>query len=209
MTQSVMGCTVVSFVPFPITEEKPGLIPSRFNIEAADANTPRVLYVNEVMYYVYLDETRGSLPVQARADRVAQSIVDDYVQSQIAIDENSRPGIFWVPGRYSAFEVLLNFKDLCKEAQNVQMGWFEKLGRMGDNDWKRYGQHNAISDVQRKAAEMLGWRPEEHEWMGGRTSDTSIRCPACTMLVPKGAIICSSCKCILDPEKHKTLAFAQ
>jgi uncharacterized protein YqjF (DUF2071 family) len=55
MAQKILGCTVVSIVPFKINEQKPGLIPGIFTIEASDGKNPQVLVVQDARHNVYID----------------------------------------------------------------------------------------------------------------------------------------------------------
>lgn len=201
-------CTVVSIVPFEITESKPGLTPGRFTIEASDGETPKILHVSKAIHYVYIDDTRGSLQVRDSPDEVCNSIVNDYVTSQLAIKPNARPGIFWVHGEVREKEVALKFADRLKEAKEAQRLWMVELAKLADSDWNKYHNHQVVADIQRIAAHMIGWKPEEHEWMAPRTAEQGSRCPACGQLNPPAIVVCPACKCILKPEEYKKLQFA-
>jgi hypothetical protein len=202
------GCTIVSLVPLAIREEKPGLIPSSFNIAESKGGEPEILHVTTAMHYVYLDETRGSLPVKNPPEDVARAVVEDYVNAQLGVTEDARPALFWLPGIHNAIEVKLAAKTQLAEALVKQLAWFRILCRIADGDWNQYQRHNVISDTQRKAAEILGLSAKEHIWMGISAADSFTRCRACTAPVPNGAIICPTCKCVIDEEKYKSLAFA-
>jgi hypothetical protein len=210
MSEPRLACTVVSFVPFPIKEEKPGLIPGRFFIKDSDTKEPEVLQIEKAIHFVYLDENRGSLQVRDPADEVARSIVEDFCTAQLGISEGCHPGIFWVPGAYSVKEIKEQFGKQCIEAKIAQMRWLTKICQIADDDWNKYHQHNVVSDFQRTAAHIIGWKPEEHEWMNKRqVNEDSTRCPACQTLVSPSLVVCTSCKCILRPEEYKKLQFAQ
>lgn len=205
---NALVCTVVSFVPFRLKEDKPGLVPPYFLIKESDTIDPQVLHIKKALHYVYLDDTRGSLQVRDSPDEVARSVVEDYIGSQLRVDENSRPGLFWVPGKWSAAEVKIKFKDKIAEVLKKQNSWFVQICRLADDDWNKFHQHNVVSDFQRKAAHLIGWRREEHEWMNAKSTEGSKTCPSCSMLNAPNIVVCPSCKCILDPEKYKTLTFA-
>lgn len=207
--EPTLVCTVVSLVPFPIREVKPGLIPGTFEIPAAQNETPTCITVDKAMHYVYLDETRGSLQVRDSPDEVARSIVDDFVNSQLCISEDCRPGLFYLVGNYTPVEVKAKFKDRLEDEIRIQRNWLQAIARMADDDWNKYHQHNVVSDFQRIAAKLLSWRPEDHPWMSNRTVAESNRCPSCMTLTDKGVVVCPNCKAILDPEKYKTLQFAK
>src|SRR5207237_6131695 len=100
------ACTVVSLVPFPIAEEKPGLIPGYFKIPASNGKVPECLTVYDARHNVYIDETRGSLGVRDAADEVARSIVEDFRSSQLGVSDGIHPGLFWTVGAYSAMQIM-------------------------------------------------------------------------------------------------------
>lgn len=200
-------CTVVSLVPFELNEFKPGLLPARYCIPASDGREPQVLHIGTARHYVYLDEARGNLPVRDSATEVARSIVEDYITSQLQVTEVARPGLFWVVGKFSAAEVKLQFKDRLIQISKGQNNWLTNICTLADDDWNKYHQHNVVSDFQRKAAQMIGWKPEQHLWMAPLTTTQGFSCPACGNLTSQATVVCLSCKCILDPEKYKTLQF--
>ena len=209
MTPSVdLFCTVVSLVPFDIREEKPGLFPNVFFLPASDMRNPQVLRVGTAKHYVYLDQDRGHLPVRTPATEVAQSVVRDYVTSQQRVGPDSQPALFWVPGDVSAKKIVDEHTELIVAALERQSKWFTLVCQQADDDWQKYHRHTVVSDVQRKMAQILGWNPEQHEWMSPNLTATGIRCPACGTLALMGASVCPHCQCVLDPERFKTLQFA-
>jgi hypothetical protein len=202
-------CTVVSFFPFPLMEEKPGLIPNRFPIPASDTFKPQVLKVTKAMHYVYLDETRGSLQVRDSPDEVARSIVEDFCNAQLGLGEGASPGIFWVNGDFTADEIEKKFPQEVVAVKVKQLKWFQAICRIADDDWNKYHQHNVVSDFQRKAAHLIGWKPEEHAWMNARGLENSIKCPNCTKVLDGSVISCPDCRCIINKEAYEKLTFAK
>lgn len=203
-------CTIVSFVPLEIFEEKPGLIPGKYFIAKSNTKIPSLLTVKNAKHNVYLDETRGSLPVNDPCDEVAKSIVEDFKNSQLGITEVAYPAIFWVPGDLSITEVMEQEKVLVFKMLQAQKIWFLNLCKIADDDWARYHKHNVIADFQREIAHIIGWREEEHEWLGSsiQSMNNLQLCPACTTAVKAEAVVCPACKCILNAEKYKQLTFA-
>lgn len=197
-----LGCTVVSLVPFHIYEEKPGLFPPRYEIKASNMKTPELLPIKTAYHYVYLDQDRKSLRIPDPPDLVAKAIVDDYVTSQLGVDENARPALFWLPDEVTPEVVVLKHKETMNWNLLLQKQWMLNVSRLADNDWNRYHQHNVVSDFQRQCAIHIGWKPEDHEWMIKPMEET-IKCPACMSPVPAGAIICAVCKNVLDAERAK------
>ena len=212
--EKALHCTVASLIPWPLSEFKPGLLPGHYHIPKSDTKVPQCIYIsNKTIHYVYLDDVRGSLPARDPSDEVAASIVRDYNSSQIGVDEGAKPGLFWIPGYHEPQEIVLNFADQLVMAYESQNKWFLNLSRMADDDWTRYRKHNVISDFQRTAAALIGWDPEEHEWMRAEIKQQGPKeemhlCPACNSPVSERAILCSVCKCILKPEEFKKLTFA-
>lgn len=208
---NLLNCTVVSLVPFPIMEIKPGLIPGRFAIPESDTITPTLLSVGAGYHYVYLDETRGHLQVRDGSDEIARSIVQDYVSAQLMINEECSPGLFWVSGALKLQTILTDYADRLAEAKVKQKNWFIQLCRLADNDWNKHHQHNVVSDFQRKVAGLIGWNPSEHPWMSSVGENNVIikkKCFGCGSMNDDDIAICPTCRCIIDPEKYKTLAFA-
>ena len=202
-------CTVVSLVPFDIREEKPGLIPNSFFLPASDMKVPQVLKIGTARHYVYLDQDRGHLPVRNPSTEVAASIVRDYITSQLRVGPDSQPALFWVPDVKMPSQIMAENADLVKEALKKQITWFTLVCQQADDDWTKYHRHTVVSDVQRKMARLLGWSPEQHEWMTSDLITTGIRCPACGTLGVPGAAVCAQCQCVLDSERYKNLQFAK
>lgn len=208
--------TVISLVPFEIREHKPGLYPPRYIIDPSNYVTeldekkklPKVLNISTAYHFVYLDETRGHVRVPNPSDVVAKSVVEDYINSQISIDEDARPALFWIPEKVSAEEAKEKLKTDIAKSLVKQKKWFINVCMLADNDWAKYHQHNVISGFQRKCAEIIGWSAQEHEWMSPHTTMDAKACPACGVTAPKGVIICPNCKLVLDKERAKDFVFA-
>jgi hypothetical protein len=197
--------TVISLVPIDINEEKPGLFPGRYKIPASDMRIPSILHVSHAKHFVYLDESRGSLGVPSPSDQVAKSIVDDWIESQLGIDEDSRPALFWVPDELSKDMVIEKFKVEIAKRLLSQRRWFLNLAMLADNDWTNYHKHNVISAFQRKCADIIGWNPIDHEWMAPMTTMESTPCPFCGNQVPKGFSRCGNCKEVINPRLEKEI----
>lgn len=201
-------CTVVSIVPFPIDEKKPGLYPGHFRIPAAKADDFELLVVERSVHHVYVDHDRGSLTVPVPSDEVARSICQDYTRGQLLyVMGESEPGLFFVPGEYTSKKAILEvIKEKLAAAREMQRNWFVKLVKLGDDEWNKYHNHKMISDLQRYAAKTLGL---QREWnVEGQAEATSF-CPACKMVMPTGALICGSCRTIVNPEAYKKAGLQQ
>ena len=199
--------TVVNLMPFTLAESKPGLYPGNYLIPAAPKDDISVYHVEDAHFFVYLDENRGSMKVPVPAERVAQSIVEDFRAAKIfVVPGEAEPGLFFLPGKLSVQDIKSKFSERLSEYRAIQKKWFEMLVAQADDDWSRYRQHRMISDTQRFAAKTLGL---EREWNITTIVENISKCPACTMNVPSSAVVCSSCQCILKPEEYKKLQFAK
>jgi len=196
--------TVISFVPFEIRAHKPGLFPPHFHIEASDMKIPKLLYIETCSHFLYLDETRGSVRVPDPSDIVARAIVNDYINSQLSIDIEACPALFWMPDKLSVECVLDKLKVEILQSLKKQRKWFLNISMLADNDWSRYHQHNVISSFQRKCADIIGWNSQEHEWMSPQTTMESSSCPFCGISVPKGLPTCSNGH-IINTKLHKEI----
>ena len=198
--------TVCSIAPFQLREKKPGLYPGEFTIPACKDmfNDVEVLTIEECRFYVYLDLERGSFPVRASAEQVAVSIINDYINAQIAVDDGCYPGLFLVPGRASKRDVLGG--DLIEIARDVQLRWYEALVKLADDDWSRYHQHRVITDIERHAAKAMNL---EREWLISapdiqRTADQVI-CLVCRSKLEPETILCPQCNFIINPDAFEKI----
>lgn len=200
--------TVVSVVPLPISEKKPGLYPGQFDIEAAPDGDIAILVVGISRHYTYLDSDRGSLGQENPPSKVARSIVSDYISSTMHVDEDAHPGLFYVVGKFTKEQIKEQFADKVKLARDKQYEWFKRLVRAADDSWQKERKHNAITNVQRIAARLLGL---EREWKEIPKPDVNavqlVKCPACFAVVHPQQIICGQCQCILDQEAYQNLQF--
>lgn len=197
--------TIVSLFPLEINEQKPGLNPGRYTIPAAKKGDFEILVIGSAKFPVYMDEHRGSLKVPLTADEVAKSIVDDFVPTHLGYGAGAGAGLFWVPGKFTKEQIKGQFKDKLAEAEIIQNKWFGELVKIADDSWGSLHRHQAISDLQRIAAERLGM---EREWMIKLDAGNTMFCPACGKEVLRIAAICS-CGCILDEAKAKNLKFVK
>jgi len=201
--------TLISVVPFLINEHKP-LFPGVFFIPGVkNVGDINVLVVDgDPIHYVYVNEHMGSLKMVAPVEDVCAAVVSDYIRSCICVDDEARPGFGWCDGEISV-EMLKKeplYTKIVLPLMQQQNRWFKNLVAMADDDWSKYHQHRAISDVQRHAAKSLGL---DREWIINVPKPENFKtCPACNQTVSIGAVICSFCRCILNPEAAKKMSFA-
>lgn len=209
--------TLISIVPFPINEFKPGLIPGQFDLPACEDGRPVCKIIGESIHYVYIDRDRGSMRVMNPSYTIARSIVNDYNSAQLASGLGCHPGFFWAVGEWNTDSVEEKLKDKLDIIREIQYTWFTELVKLADDDWEKTRQHYCISDVQRHAARSID--PENKQgrpWimktptqlLADQTVDTII-CPACGSDIPADVIICKYCSCILDADRYSKLAFAR
>lgn len=209
--QDELICSVISIVPFEIDEYKPGLYPGHFEIPASENNFPQILHVGESVHYVEVDVAR-SIRVVNSPHVIAESIVEDYLSAQLAIKSGETdvgPGIFWKLGKYDISKIIKECQPELENAKLRQYNWFVRLVEMADDDWEKTRQHRAITDMQRKAAKILGL---EKPWIvvpkAATQAIVSQDCPACGSQIKQGVILCPNCRCIIDYDRYKETKFA-
>jgi len=200
--------TVVTMLPYPLLEIKPGLIPERWKIPAAPDGGYLLFPVQRCFHPVYIDENRPRLIVPDPSDVVANSIVEDHKCAMLGyVHLEAEPGLAWVNGEYRddesghrAFESMHN--DLLKELREMQSKWFRNLVAIADDDWARYRQHKFVTSLQRTAAMSLSL--VNREWLlDHRIEEALSKCKFCFTQVHPQACICYSCHGILDMERYK------
>jgi hypothetical protein len=205
--------TVISLVPFPIDEVKPGLIPGQFHIDASDGKTPVCLSIGDSFFYVYIDAERGNLRVPAPSYQVAKSICFDYLGAQIEAREECHPALFWKQGRWTPERALKELSEEIEYFSRVQHTWFEELVKRADDDWEKTRAHYAISDIQRHALRVID--PANYQrrpWVIARPEENKITttlCPTCGSDVPSMAVVCKYCRFILKPDQYNASLFQQ
>lgn len=198
--------TVISLLPIPLIERKPGLQPGEYCIPAATNGKPGILNVVRAQFPVYIDENRPALIVPEPSDNVAESICRDYkVASDFYQPGLSEPGLFWVKEAWKLNDVISGRNEMItvmlKEAAEKQHNWFKLQVEKADDLWGQYRMRRMISDIQRLAAVALG---VERDW----NLDTFIEkalsvCKFCRSAVAKEAIICPQCHGVLDVDAYK------
>lgn len=200
--------TLISIVPFPIAEFKPGIYPGFFEISASKNELPEVLVIGESIYHVEIDENR-TITVKCPSEDIARSVVDDYITSNLAYsaDDNAAPGLFWKPGEWNLSKILDGLKNELQEVKARQRRWFIKLVQLADDDWEKTQQHKFISDMQRHACKSLGL---ERPWIIiPKTTEGLTKCVACQSIISVDAVICPNCRCILNKSKYESMKFVE
>lgn len=205
------NCTVVSLLPFALKENKPAIIPGYFQIppvksgqaQLVDDNGVRILHVGESIYWME-SPFKGMPPIKITETprAMCRSIVNDFIEAQLAVDQDAYPGLFWIEGEFNKEDVLKKFAPQIEKARKAQNRWFINLVRIADNDWEKSHNHNTISDIQRYAAKHLGM---EKDWTTVTLNALMIQCPLCKELVRPDAIVHATCGYVIKPDEYAKL----
>lgn len=202
--ESPGNCTVISLVPFAIKEIKPQIIPGYFQIPPAAQGDIQCLPVGESIYWME-SPFKGMPPIKITETpkAMARSIVNDYIEAQLATDTDVAPGLFWVEGHYVRARAKKELSEQIKEVQERQNKWFVNLVRIADDDWEQSHQHKFISDIQRHAARALGWTSKE--WLSSSLDAVMVQCPLCKESVRPDAVVHNLCGFVLRPSEYEAM----
>ena len=201
--------TIISIIPFQVTEFKPGIYPGSFVIPASKDERPMSLIIPPAITFVdRIDQP--ALRIRLSSFEIAQSVVNDYILSNLGtdLDRNAKPGIFCVPGTHTE-KLEDNFVDELLAAHRSQQNWFLKLVEIADDDFAKDQRHIVVSDIQRHACRALGY---ERPWLLKLKEENEVKpktCVACYTPVHPNAIICPVCKTVLDRERYAELKLAE
>lgn len=203
--------TVVSIYPKPISERKATIQPGIFEISAGSFENPAVLAVGTSSWWRDVDENQPLLEIPVSSIQIADSIVRDYCNGLLACNmADQMPGLFYIPGEYTAEKVKKEHMPLLLKAQVNQKKWYLEIIKIADVLWSRSnGNPLSISDDARLAARELNITAKP--WLGDIQTAELVRCIACGNLRNPAFPICAVCKAIADPELAKKLGltFAQ
>lgn len=199
--------TVVSILPYEIRDSKPNLYPGHFIIPAGKLTDPGLLFVEKSVFYVPMAFGAPSLQIASGALEVANSIINDYIGALLGVDENCRPGIFvknkvFKDSKECAIECISDIQ----KSLGAQQKWFHRLVSMADAEYSKHHQAESISDLQKMAARELNLR--DKPWLLDISQLSVNNCPACYTPVNTNAVLCPSCRYVLNAEKYKGMTFA-
>lgn len=208
--------TIVSTLPFILTERKPGQIPHLYEIASAPTkDTLGITHIGDAWFpelVPFADEKAPPRRIPISAEGVAEGIVNDYIGASLAVqydilDNGSRrlPGIFWVNGVKNGTQILETELIKVKQARLNTIAWFEALTKLADDAWQKFHQHIFISDLQRKACTYLGFKGREWNVDVVEQLASVASCPSCFSQVNKEAVICLNCKYILNKTKYNEM----
>lgn len=208
--------TIVSVLPFILTERKPGQIPGYYEIARAPAKgTLGITHITDAWFpelIPFADTKAPARRIDISAEKVADGIVNDYIGSCLAVSHDIAdmetgarrlPGLFWVHGIWSGSDLIKREAGKVNQATINTIAWFEALVKLADDSWQKYHQHIMITDLQRNACSYLGFKDREWNVNVVEQMAATVSCPSCFSSVNKNAIKCYNCSYILDLEKYE------
>lgn len=204
----IIDCsTVFSIVPFEINQTKPGIYPGSFNIPACldESNPIRLLIDKPANHLMMVGGKLEPVVIPVPSYQLAESVVNDFISEQIYASTECKPGITWMQGDILVSDFIKNQSQLHYEMIEMQKKWFLKIIEETDIDWNKFHNPRVAGTVAKFAARKLGL---DKEWAKDQVKGLEwVKCPACRQLVDPESVVCSNCKCIVDPIKYKELQF--
>ena len=197
--------TIISIYPRRIVETKLTLYPSVFVIEPGRYDAPSVTHIAPSSWWKDVGFEQPLLEIPVPSLQLAESIIRDYTNGLVGANAgDSKPGLFFVPGRKSVEEIKKECKKELDAAHTHQKTWFTHLARMADALWARSnGNPLVVMDDMRLAAQEL--QLKNKSWMEDFTTLELTNCPACGFLRNSNFPVCSNCKTILDRKRFDAL----
>lgn len=200
--------TIVSIFPRDIVEVKYTIFPQRYTIPAAEPNDFSLLVLSGASSYIPSSTERmPPTEVQINSAHLADSILKDYFQSTLLVNNTRRPGLFWIPGEFDKKTILSypKFNILLDTARDQQKEWFIASVEEADVLWSRTnGNPRSISDDARLAADLLGLSSQK-PWMSNLVASRLDACPACGELINLDYPVCKYCHAVIDKKKADEL----
>ena len=197
-------CTIVSCMPFPVHKNIPHVMPSFYYVpEVREVFSDlSVVHIGPATCYWYAGNELGpngdgwiNRPMLSR--EIAEAIVRDEIHSCINITAgHAQPAIAFFSGRFSKAEIVLSRHKELEDIREMQKRWFMELVRQADIDYAQMKSPGVVSELQRKAAYALNLRNKPWDIVAEVENVTA--CPMCQSIVSPKAIICTSCKYVLN-----------
>lgn len=199
--------TVVSILPYLVNIDLPTVFPGRYTLEGNSEGKFTFVHIRRGRTDRYLGgpTNNGVVSLPILSEEIADAIVKDHIRANICVVPGiAEPGIFALPGA-SNDQVIAQCQQLSI-ARAKQKQWYIKLVEQADSDWKRTGNTRAVGRLAREAAQRLGLQKEWNTEENVHQQEIN-KCPICTSLINPTAIICMTCKYILNkPEYDKIKA---
>ena len=202
--------TIVSIFPKEINEVKYTIEPGKFHIDVGSFDSPAILVVGSSSWWRDIDVDQPMLEIPVSSIQIANSIISDYCNGLLGCDMGAAmPGMFFVPGELTKFEILQKYKTKLAEVKEKQNNWYRILVRIADSLWARAnGNPLVISNEMRLGAIELGLN--DKPWVKDLQSVQMTSCPACGSLRNPQFPVCPSCKAVdMTHPLAKDLKFAQ
>jgi hypothetical protein len=199
--------TIISLLPYSLTELKSGLNPNEYIINKAEGDKFGLTIIpNNVHYLINPDllsdakEVR-QIKVPVPAIEVAQSIISDYISALLAVDPpEAAPGLIAVRGDYTdRKEVNKTFFAELMQARSCQNRWFQNLVDIADDTWSKTRSPLGISSLERFAGKSLELK---RDWINPTADELLTKCPVCQSSVNPGALKCIACNHILNKKAY-------
>lgn len=207
--------TIISICPLEIgPEHKPGLNPGWFYIPAVEKGKVGGIVVGESVYHIHVDKNALSVPVPST--RIVESVVVDYLRSSMLANPDAHPGLMFTFGDYGIWDnenflgidekkVRGVFAKELIELEKKQNRYFELLVKQADDDWQMNRQYKTISHIHRAACTYLN---QDREWNRSIAGQVENKCPACKVIIDPTAIVCATCKTIVNKAEYDKLKLA-
>lgn len=209
MTPQMMqdNSTVFSILPRDINTVKPGIYPGNFHIDACfDIEKPsRLLIPKPSQHMMIIGGKKDPIMIPTATYTLAESIVKDYISTQLWISTDAKPGLTWIQGNISIAEFVTKFKEEHQKIKDQQKRWFFNYVKQTDAFWAQ-SKHSpkVISDTARYAAKFLGL---EKDWCKDDiVAMEFVNCPACLAKVNPRLAVCNVCfKGVINKEVYEEL----
>jgi hypothetical protein len=197
--------TIVSILPKFISERKATIQPGLFELHPGSFDNPFILTIGPSSWWREIDENQPLLEIPVSSIQVADSIVKDYCSVLLGCNMGDHmPGLFYLPGVFSAAMLKSQHMPLLINARENQKRWFLLLVKLADILWSRSnGNPLSISDDARLACKELNITNKP--WLGDMQTAELVRCIACGNLRNPAYPICQSCHAIVDKKKAEEL----
>jgi hypothetical protein len=201
-------CTLVSIFPKEINEEKVTLYPGKFKIPAGTFENPAVLTIGSSSWWKDYDFEQPLLEIVNSSIQIADSIIKDYCNGMLGFSGESMPGLFFVLGEHTTFDIKTKYRAKLEEMKDKQNNWYHVLVKLADSLWARTaGNPLAIWDEMRLAARSLNLN--EKPWLKDYYLIEKIPCKACGTLKNPSYPVCQVCKAVdLSHPDAKDLKFS-
>lgn len=188
--------TIVSIYPKDINEVKHTIEPGKFHIPAGSYEDPAILVVGTSSWWRDIDVEQPMIEIPVSSIQIADSIIKDYCNGLLGCNmSDAMPGMFFIPGEATVFEIKAKYKERLAEAKHKQNNWYRILVALADSLWARSnGNPIVISNEMKMGAESLGLR--DKDWLKDHQAVDLVKCSACGNNRDPRYPVCPACKAI-------------